>query len=53
MPELEVSAPVAYSKVLAVRAVRRFGETPCTSARAAIAATCWAGSIADSAATDT
>jgi hypothetical protein len=45
--------PMTYSSVLAVRAVIRFGEMPCTSARAAIAATWSAGSMTDSAATDT
>jgi hypothetical protein len=47
------SAPVAYSSVLAVRAVSRLGEMLCTSARAARLATWLAGSITDSAVTDT
>ncbi|MDZ7653649.1 MAG: hypothetical protein U5L03_14410 [Burkholderiaceae bacterium] len=47
------SAPVANSSVLAVRAVSRFGEMLCTSVRAAMFATWLAGSITDSAVTDT
>ena len=46
-------APVTYSSVLEVRAVSRFGEMPCTSLRAAMAATRLAGNIADKAATET
>jgi hypothetical protein len=53
VPVLRIAAvPVTFSIVLAERAIRRFGEMLCTSARAAMALTLAAGNSAASASTE-